>query len=52
MRARIRNAGNSIVCKSSTDDSEFEVQMKEFPVDHAAEFHAGSNRHEWEWGLL
>jgi hypothetical protein len=52
MRARIRNAGNSIVCKSSTDDSEFEVQIEEFPVDYAAEFYAGGNRHEWEWGLL
>ena len=52
MRERIRSAGNSIICKSSTDDSEFEVQIKQFPTDYAGMFHGGGNRHEWEYGLI
>ena len=50
-RAAIRSAGKSIICKSSTDDSEFEVQIKEFPTDYAGLFHGGGNRHEWEQSL-
>lgn len=52
MTSRIRDAGNSIICNSATDDSEFEVQIQEFPIDYAGMFFAEGNRHEWEQGLL
>lgn len=51
-RARIRDAGNSIVCKSDIDEGEFEVQMQQVPIDYAGMFFAGGNRYEWEEGLL
>lgn len=52
MKARIRDAGNSIICKSDTDHGEYEVQMRKFPTDYAGMFFLGGSRHEWEHGLL
>lgn len=51
-RVHIRDAGNSVVCKSDIDQGEFEVQMQHVPIDYAGMFFAGGNRYEWEEGLL
>jgi hypothetical protein len=51
-RSRIRDAGKSIICKSATGDSDFEVLMDQVPNDYAGMFFAGGDRFEWEEGLL
>jgi hypothetical protein len=52
MKQRIRDAGNSIICKAAPGEGEFEVQILEVELDYAGMFFIGGNRHEWEEGLI
>lgn len=52
MKRRIRDKGNSIICKAEPGEGEFEVQMLEVESNYAGMFFSGGNRYEWEEGLI